>query len=271
MDSLGMIERRYLDQRRVIDDGARIADQLLTIAIRALDYTPPIHLTFGDYLSAMLTADAEIHRNDEPFGLRKTLRQWFGKYGIHPASAEPDGKWQRSQLHLVHRGVRFGGLQSDPTEMFRLIWENRQKLQFDVKEYSRVSSVRPCVRLGAEDGLPIHETVAECITHIRIAASELCNYNLKRPSDMPSDQQIVLEGGSTLIFDEYGRIKFEIHNGLPRPRDSESVSAWQNRLTYLWEQGWYDHDGQAALATRLSEVHRRRVLDAGTLERREVW
>ena len=85
LESLGRIEGRYLDLGRVAEEGATIAEVLLTMAIRALDYTPPIHLSFGDYLSALITADSEI-RSSDAYDLRATLLDWFGRYGITPAS-----------------------------------------------------------------------------------------------------------------------------------------------------------------------------------------
>ena len=61
----------YLAIDRVAEEGAAIADALLTMAIRALDYTPPIHIDFADYLSALLTADTEIRPSDRRYELRE--------------------------------------------------------------------------------------------------------------------------------------------------------------------------------------------------------
>ena len=41
---------------RVAEEGADIADKLATMWIRAIDYMPPVHLCFGDALSAAITA-----------------------------------------------------------------------------------------------------------------------------------------------------------------------------------------------------------------------
>ena len=54
----------YVDSDVVAEQGADIADLMLTMAIRAIDYTPPIHITFGDFLSALLTADTEVRADD---------------------------------------------------------------------------------------------------------------------------------------------------------------------------------------------------------------
>ena len=62
------------------------------MTIRGLDYCPPVHLDFGDYLSAILTADAEIRPNDNTYGFREELRKSFLEYGIKPASAKGAGE-----------------------------------------------------------------------------------------------------------------------------------------------------------------------------------
>jgi hypothetical protein len=260
LGTLGTIQGDYLDRRRVAEEGADVADQLLTMVVRALDYTPPIHLRFGDFLSALLTADTEVREDDSRYHLRSTLLDWFGRYGVTPASREAGGVWERSDLQLARDGVRFGSLQADPTEMFRLVWANREQLQIDPSAFTRVSSVRPCLRIGPEDGLPVRETVAECIQYLSVPAGELSAYGLKRPKGMPDDENVVLEGGSTLILDEYGMLKYELFNGL--------FEGAQERIDYLFEQGYYDPG--ASFAVRLSNLHRRRAL-AGAAARGELW
>ena len=37
-----------------------MAERLLTICIRALDYCPPTDITFGEYLRALVTADYDL-------------------------------------------------------------------------------------------------------------------------------------------------------------------------------------------------------------------
>jgi hypothetical protein len=263
--SLGTIQRRYLDLGRVAEEGATIAELMLTMAIRALDYTPPIHLSFGDYLSAMITADTEIRSSDSRYGLRSELLDWFGRYGITPASETADGLWERTDLELGHDGVRFGSLQTDAIEMFRLVWANRRALHFDPTAYTQVASVRPCTRVSPEDGFFLRETVAECVQYVSIRASELSRYGLKKPAGLDGDTQVDLLGGSTLVLDEYGTLKFEIHNRLPS-RSGDVLDRAQTRLNYLWSHGFFNNRGSARLAT----IHRLRAGQA-LPQRDEVW
>src|SRR5512145_1744998 len=80
--------------RRIAEEGAAGSAYLLTLAIRALDYAPPIDLLFGDFLSAMLTADAEVSPQERRFKYRQELLESFGEYGIAPASDAAEGLWQ---------------------------------------------------------------------------------------------------------------------------------------------------------------------------------
>jgi hypothetical protein len=258
----------FIEVRRVVEEGADVARTLLTMAIRGLDYTPPVHLEFGDFLSAMITADSEIRADDMKYGLRQGLLDWFAKYGIEPASGSADGLWEGSDFQLASEGVHFGSLQTDPVEMFRLVWANLEKLSLVPSAYTRIASLRPCVRTSPDDGLPLHETVAECLQYVKIRAAELGPYGLVKPEGMPDSTEIPLEGGSTLILDDYGRLKYEVHNRLPDPANKSDVDKAQARLQSLWEQGYFDEG--ASFAARLATIHRLRAGEA--LEpRAEVW
>ena len=258
----------FVELRRVVEEGADVAATLLTMAIRALDYTPPMHLEFGDYLSAMLTADAEIRADDERYGLRRGLLDWYGRFGIAPASGTEDGTWNASDLQLARGGTRFGSLQTDPVEMFRLAWANRDNLHLTPNAYSRIASLRPCVRTSPDDGLPLRETVAEYLQYVKIRASELGRYGLEKPLGMANDTEIELEGGSTLILDDYGRLKYEVHKRLPDPESERGREKAQQRLEYLWQQGHFEKG--ASFAARLATMHRLRAGEP-FVDRTEAW
>jgi hypothetical protein len=68
---------------RLAEEACEIANKLMLICIRALDYCPPVDLTFGDYLRALITADVEYNPDDEE-GLRFALLESFRGWGIVP-------------------------------------------------------------------------------------------------------------------------------------------------------------------------------------------
>lgn len=68
---------------RLATEAARCALQTLQMCIRAIDYCPPVGITFGDYLRAIVTSDYEFNRED-PFGYRLAFVENFRRWGIHP-------------------------------------------------------------------------------------------------------------------------------------------------------------------------------------------
>jgi hypothetical protein len=247
-------EKQHLDRLLVIEQGADAADHLLTMAIRALDYTPPTDIRFSDYLSAFLTADFETVPDDTRYGYRDKILKSFQSYGISPSSFLPTGIWQpESEIrdNLVYDRTHFESLMREPNEVFRFLWDNRKALGVDERAYTHVQSVRPCLRI-APDGFILRETVAEYVQIIELHASELEQLNppIGKPDTMPDDTPVKLHGGGTLIFDEYGRLKYHIAN---RIFNSNLVG---ERLDYLWKYGHFSV--RADRENPFSQMHLRR-------------
>jgi len=68
---------------RLATEAERSAQQILQMCIRAIDYCPPVGITFGDYLRAIVTADFE-YNPDDPVGHRLAFVESFRQWGIHP-------------------------------------------------------------------------------------------------------------------------------------------------------------------------------------------
>ncbi|OMP75676.1 hypothetical protein [[Flexibacter] sp. ATCC 35208] len=62
---------------------ADTASRVLRICVRALDYCPPVDINFGDYLRAIITADADMVPYDEK-NYRVAFIEAFQKRGIYP-------------------------------------------------------------------------------------------------------------------------------------------------------------------------------------------
>lgn len=85
-DGTGILEQGEIDPdlvKRLSCEACEIADNLMIICIRALDYCPPADLSFGDYLRAIITADEE-HNPDDEEGIRFAIMESFRKWGIIP-------------------------------------------------------------------------------------------------------------------------------------------------------------------------------------------
>ena len=219
---------RRADRARVREEGAAAADHLLTMSIRAIDYCPPTDIEFRDFLSALLTADTELHPDDRKYHYRRILLKSFQDYGIRPTSKGPAGVWETPEGRLSYAAVHFDSIRHDPDEVFRFLWANRRPLGLCADAYTRVLSVRPCQRVGT-DGFVLRETVAEYIQRIDLQAAELKPLGIGIPRGMPPDREVTLFGGGALIFDEYGRLKFHVRNKIL------NSSRQTSRLRYLWE------------------------------------
>ena len=276
--------------RRVAEEGCDIATTLATMWIRALDYMPPVHLTFGDALSAAITADLEVRPDDSRFEMRRHMLASFTAYGIEPASTRADapGAWRHETGKMNYDRVRFESMRTDKDEVFRFLWDNRKKLALREGAYTEVLSVRPCIRIGL-DGFTLHETVAEYYQVARLTPAELKQKKITLPPEYvaeleraraekqarreqslrasgeaaeaqeepDTDAVTPVYGGGVLIFDEYGKLKYHVHNDVFGSRQTK-------RLEYLWSIGQLRADAESARLTpeHLSALHRQRALGA---------
>jgi hypothetical protein len=84
---------------RIAAEASGTAQQILTMCMRAFDYLPPVDITFGDYLRALVTADYELVPNDE-FGERGAMIEAFRLRGIYPENvaslAEESLLWENA-------------------------------------------------------------------------------------------------------------------------------------------------------------------------------
>ncbi len=66
---------------------AETASRVLRICVRAVDYCPPVDVTFGDYLRAIITADLDMVADDEK-SYRVAFIEAFQKRGIYPGAVK---------------------------------------------------------------------------------------------------------------------------------------------------------------------------------------
>jgi hypothetical protein len=98
---------------RLAAEASRTAEEFFVICARALDYCPPVDITFGDFLRAVLTAHLDLHA-DDPDGVRDAFMEAFRLRGIvadeATSFAEESLFWpkvRRDALPMVE-GLQFG-------------------------------------------------------------------------------------------------------------------------------------------------------------------
>ena len=88
---------------RLAGEANKTAGHILNMCIRALDYCPPVDITFGEYLRALVTADIDLVPDDD-LGYRIAMIEAFRRRGIYPRdvrtlSAE-SLRWQAPTMEL---------------------------------------------------------------------------------------------------------------------------------------------------------------------------
>ena len=75
---------------RLAQEAARCADRVLQMCIRAIDYCPPVDITFGGFLRGIITADLDF-APDEKASFRIVFIESFREWGIYPRGVSSMG------------------------------------------------------------------------------------------------------------------------------------------------------------------------------------
>jgi hypothetical protein len=109
----------------------------------------------------------------------------------------------------------------------------------------------------APDGFVLRETVAEWEQMMDVRAVDLKGLGLRAPRGMAPRTSIRLHGGGTLVFDEFGKLKFNVHKRL-------LGRGQQQKIDHLWAHGGYRVDEAESRAVApggwFANLHRQRAL-----------
>jgi subtilisin family serine protease len=108
--------------RRLSDEAARSASHVLNMCIRALDYLPPVDVTFFEYLRALITADFDVVTDDR-HNYRVAFVEAFRRRGIYPLNLDGGGADVPRTLSVDT--LRWQGLQQ--SKLSAPSWERVQK------------------------------------------------------------------------------------------------------------------------------------------------
>ena len=75
---------------RLANEASKAARHVLTMCIRALDYCPPVDITFGEYLRAIISADCDLVEDDR-LKYRVAFVEAFRRRGIYPPAVRTMG------------------------------------------------------------------------------------------------------------------------------------------------------------------------------------
>jgi len=214
-------------QTLLAERASKLASQFLSICIRAIDYCPPVGITFGDYLRAMITADYDLVPDDR-WDYRGALIDAFWRRNIYPRNAQHLSEdallWHcpRNDLPLVE-GLDFGTLRfrGDPAhaadlselhrqacmlgqyvsvagrlEEFGLVANGDPRLDGDSVSLPCVESIRTARRAGP-NGQIVFDLVAEITQQRHVRASA-------------AGPAFTYYGGATVILGPTGEIRYAV-------------------------------------------------------------
>ena len=144
---------------RLAKEATKSADHVLRMCIRALDYLPPVDVRFGEFLRAIVTADADLIP-DDTLNYRLAFVEAFRRRGIFPEnclSMSPDNLlWDMAPQddlapgYLCTRDIQAEGLNLVPeyrrSDIVRTAEENRRKVWYWLTQPEL--KVRPSVKDG---------------------------------------------------------------------------------------------------------------------------
>ena len=185
------------------NQASHTASMFFRVCARALDYCPPIDITFGDYLRALITADLDLYPVDVD-GVRDALMQAFRARGITPSDAaffsEQSLSWPKvaQDAYPPVTGLVFGdpnGLtwqeQNINGDVLRAYAHNNAGgLGFDLKRGDiAAASFHPMFRL-AQDGSIKIDMVVELVQ----------TWEAPLVPDAPKLGNVTLRAGATLMI-----------------------------------------------------------------------
>jgi hypothetical protein len=236
--------------RALAQEASDVATRFLDICIRAIDYCPPVDLEMGEYLRALVTADAELVHDDK-WGYREALMRSFRRRQIFPDNVqfmtEDAVRWGHPSTPLRIPGLAFGDLRfagdpghpADAKELRRQAMvlgtfvtrpENTPHFHLLVPDRPRpagityasppmVESVR-CAKRVSPDGHVAFDLVAEVIQSV---------------TAVQRGQPVEYLSGCTIVIDPHGEVRYAIFK---RPesanRKARQLASMRGALRRFW-------------------------------------
>lgn len=239
-------------------EASRLAEQFLSIVIRAIDYSPSHHCTFGEYLRAMITADYDLVP-DDPWAYRESLVTSFRRFGITVPDvddlSEQSLLWRKTNPPIVVDELRFERLDLDCNHG-QIEWGRNRESQ------CRAAEALGRAICNAERGrdfglLPAGARVRppalmSLRTLRRVAPDQSVRIDLV--AEVVQKREVregFFFGGATLVIDAQGRIRFAIVKDLDSKRRLAAQRAWlSTQPPEIRDAAWAERSGLAAALQR---------------------
>lgn len=130
---------------RLAQEAAKTARHVLLVCIRALDYCTPVDTDFGDYLRALITADADLV-TDDPHNYRLAIIEAFRRRGIYP----------RDVRNLSVESLKWHAPTEEEQKAFQVIFSCPESLRELVPDLSCQSDRYEIFEQTMKSGVKLH-------------------------------------------------------------------------------------------------------------------
>jgi hypothetical protein len=224
-------------------EAAKTAEHFSNICIRALDYCPPVDIRFGDFLRALITADYDLV-SDDKYGYRMALIEAFRSRGIYPQDvnsfSEESLLWCPPEVINERELPPCKGLAFDVYKFTDKGEPDTQRERNGAILHSYGDRNRKLLGLSGD---PQEKVQARTFHHVhRIGPDGKLRFNVV--AELTQHRQVYFDpahkelgtfkfvGGTTLILERDGRVRYSIHKSLGDPGDDEQNERLQEQRDY---------------------------------------
>ncbi|HTV03541.1 MAG TPA: hypothetical protein VMF13_23515 [Luteitalea sp.] len=241
-----------------------LARQFLGIVIRAIDYSPSHHCTFGEFLRAMITADTDLMAED-PWAYREALVTAFRHYGITVPDVEDlsEGSllWRQPERPITVDALRFSQLQLDCTNGL-IQWSDDRRQVEAAEALGRAicnDEHGPSCGLARPGGKIEPPRVISLRTVRRVSPGGSVNFDtVAEIVQRRAVPEGYFFGGCTLIVDGKGRVRYAVRKHIDSEERLVAQRRWlRKQPADVRDAAWAEHSSVSAAMLRRIHTHRR--------------
>lgn len=209
---------------RLAEEAAKTASRVQSICLRALDYCPPVDITFGDYLRALVTSDREAS-SDDAVGYRVALINAFRARGIRP-----EGVLSYNEEALSwdpYQGASATTVNPDFSRLWKDLntYEDEPDRENEQQLYERLWGKADTFRLelGLSPNFPVQARSINPLHRVQTDGSlrrQIVAELVQKQDNVPIDPNdpaagtFTFRGGNTLIINRQGELRFSISKSI---------------------------------------------------------
>lgn len=213
---------------RLAQEAAKTARHLLLMCIRAIDYCPPVDVTYGDYMRALITADFDVVPEDDR-NYRVAIIEAFRAWGIYPEDvrtlsveslrwkAPPPDKAVQEFVTMLRPAFLFDEMSQLWSEIVNGRPRKAHPKDRTFRKYTRMEIAEKVYEFGWR----FHNQVAE-------SAARLVNTGTLKLTDRPF--------GLNLGYGHENDYKFEVHQVRPVRRQAPDGRMIQDLLIQITQR-----------------------------------